>query len=340
MPALILVTPGICAGLRGERLRLVLPPEDGNGDEPTTREIPLRDIEHLVLTPHVSLSIPALAELMKLDIPVTIVRGDSERLIGCCVSIPKLSDTRIIQYRKSEDPAFARGIATAVIATKIRNQRRVLQRLAANRVEAVVASVLRRLEHAIGRAESVPAGCLGQLMGIEGAAASDYFNALSAFFPPEAPMRGRTRRPPLDPPNAVLSYGYALLAGEMTCAIFTEGLDPAIGFLHDPAENRAALALDLIEPFRPVVADALAVDLFSHHILDPEQHFQREAEGVHLNPEGRKRFHAQYERRMTRAFRENPASPPTTLRQCVRAQAAALKKALREEGEWTAFRMP
>ena len=268
MPALILVTPGIRAGLLGERLRIATPPEEGEGDEPLTREVPLRDIEHLTLTDRVSLSTPALAELLRRDIPVTIVRGDAERIVGCCLPLPKLSEARMTQYRKSEDPEFTRRVATTAIAAKIRNQRRVLQRLAANRVEAVVASVLRRLDQAVDRTEGVPAGRHDQLMGIEGAAASDYFDALSAFFPPEAPMRGRNRRPPRDPPNAVLSYGYALLASEMTCAIYTEGLDPAIGFLHDPAENRAALALDLIEPFRPVVSDALAVDLFSHHILD------------------------------------------------------------------------
>jgi len=339
VPSLILVTPGIRANLVSERLRVEIPPEEGES-EPRIRDIPLKDVEQLVIGERVHLSIPALSELLQRDISVAIVRGQSERIVGYCTPPPKMSVARLAQYRKSEDPAFTRDIAAGVVAAKIRNQRRVLQRLSANRAEGVVAAVLRRLEQAANRAAATPAGKLDELLGIEGAAASDYFEALAAFFPPDVPMNGRTRRPPRDPPNAVLSYGYAPLAAQLTGALTLDGLDPAIGFLHDPAERRAALALDLMEPFRPVIADALAVDLFSHRMLDPAEHFDREGDGVHLNAEGRKKFHGQYERRMTREFRIAPSDPPTTLRQCLRAQAFQMRQAILGEGEWQPYRMP
>ena len=158
------------------------------------------------------------------------------------------------------------------------------------------------------------------------------------------PLRGQEGRlswgPPADPPNAVLSYAYTILGGEMTCHLHAIGLDPVIGFFHEPVDRRPALALDLIEPFRAPVADALALDLFSHGQLQPGEHFESRDGGVFLNVDGRKRFHVAFERRMERTFRLRGSVEHTTLRKELQAQAMAVKMSLTDERPFAAFRMP
>lgn len=338
MAGLFLLTPGTRASLVSERIR-VQAPQGEEGEELSVQEIPLVEIEQVLLGEHAALTTPALAELLRRDIPV-LVMAAGFRLLGLCVPPPLLSTARIAQFRKSEDPDFVRHISATLVATKLRNQRRVLQRLASNRADVAVDDTLEALEQGARRAEKIAIGSVDELRGIEGASARRYFHALSSFFPPGAPMNGRSRQPPTDPPNAVLSYAYTIISAEMTCQMHAIGLDPAIGIYHEPADRRPALALDLMEPFRAPVADALALDLFSHGQLRPDEHFEARDGGTFLNLAGRKRFHAAYERRLERAFRRRDAVVHTTLRKEMQAQALALKMALVEERPFTAFRMP
>lgn len=339
MPGLIVMTPGASISLVGERLRVTVPPTDDD-TEPTRSDVHLHATDHVVITDRVSVTVPAIAELAARNIPVLIVAGLTHRIVALITPPPPLSPVRAAQYAALQDPARVAPLANAIVEAKIRNQRRVLQRLAARHAEILAQPTLDALQQLADRAAAVPPGGLDALLGIEGAAAAEYFRLLASFFPPHAPMNGRTRRPPRDAPNAVLSYGYTILAGEMTCAVLAAGLDPALGVYHDPAINRAALALDLIEPFRAPVADALALDLFSHHALDPEEHTHREGDAVYLNPAGRRKFHAAYERRMTRPFTPPGADTPTTLRDLLYAQARDFRRHLLGELSWTPFRMP
>lgn len=338
MAGIVVVTPGTKVSLVSERLR-VKPPPDADGEEQPARDVPLVDIDHVLLGEHAAMTTPALAELLRRGIPVLIV-SSGLRLLGLCVPPPTMSIARIAQFRKSEEPVFVRQIGATLVAAKLRNQRRVLQRLAANRADVSVGADLDALDQAASRAERIAPGEIDVLRGIEGAAARRYFDAFSGFFPPGAPMNGRSRQPPSDAPNAVLSYAYTILAAELTCHLHAIGLDPAIGFYHEPTDRRPALALDLMEPFRAPIADALALDLFSHAQLRPDEHFEKRDGGIFLNLEGRKRFHMAFERRMERAFRKPDAVEHTTLRKEVQAQAMATKMALTEDRPFTAFRMP
>ena len=175
--------------------------------------------------------------------------------------------------------------------------------------------------------------------GNEGAAAGTYFEAYGLFFPEHCPFERRSRRPPHNAANAVLSYGYTLMTAEMECAVYTAGLDPAVGFLHETEDRRPSLALDLIEPLRAPLADALALDLLTHGTLKPREHFEQRDGGVYLTRDGRKRFFVAYERRMNREFLCEQTGKRTTLRNEFRNQALGVKRAVLDREPFEPFRM-
>lgn len=332
MPTLCLTTPGVRASLVGGRLRI----ESPDGDPAAAREVPLHDIERAFVSDRCSLSTAGLAELLRREIPVVFTSW-GERVLGLCQPPAPHSVARIAHYRASLDPALTLALAIPLVEAKILNSRRVLQRLAANRTDTETNSVLLALEH-MARA-CLRASNLDTLRGHEGAASATYFQAYAAFFPDHAPFERRSRRPPHNAANAILSYTYTLLAAEAECQLHAIGLDPAIGFLHDPADRRASLALDLIEPFRAPVADAMALDLLSHGTLKPQTHFERFDGGIHLNIEGKKRFFVAYERRLEREFTSPRNGRRSTLRNEIHDSALAFKKALLDDEPFQPFLM-
>ncbi|MFT4228491.1 CRISPR-associated endonuclease Cas1 [Micropruina sp.] len=138
-----------------------------------------------------------------------------------------------------------------------------------------------------------------EIMGLEGAAAKAYFDGLRAILPSELAFRGRNRQPPLDVVNAALSYGYTVLLGECTSALVAAGLDPAIGNLHSEAGNRPALALDLMEEFRPLIVDQVVVQLCRARSLTGKHGTTTAGKpGVLLTKAGKEALLGSYERRM------------------------------------------
>lgn len=336
MPSLHLTTPGLHVRLEREQLLIVAPKENSDSEKPPEQVVHLRDIERVFVGEHTAISLACLAEFVRREVPVVILEGAGD-ILGFFERPAPLRIARRAQYRRAEDPAFRLAISSALVEAKILNQRRVLQRLAANREEAEITPQLLRLGHLAQ--DAVAARSLETLRGYEGTAAGLYFETYGSFFPPEAPFPGRSRRPPLDPPNAILSYCYTLLAAECEALLHTHGLDPAIGCYHEAAENRPALALDLIEPFRPVVADALALDLLSHQTLRPKLHFDWREGGCYLNTEGRRRFFVAYERKMERAFTSTHTARRTSLRREIEAQIQGFKQAILEDAMFEPFRM-
>jgi CRISPR-associated protein Cas1 len=137
--------------------------------------------------------------------------------------------------------------------------------------------------------------------GIEGCAAGAYFALLSRFFPADAPFPSRSRRPPRDEANALLSFAYTLLTNEFVASIRSHGLDVAAGFFHSKSDRAPALALDLMEPFRSPWADRLVLGLLNHRRIRVSDHFDpADIDGVYLNEEGRKIFFGAFEDMMAR----------------------------------------
>jgi CRISPR-associated protein Cas1 len=177
---------------------------------------------------------------------------------------------------------------------------------------------------------------LDELRGYEGASTARYFQAWAGFLPSEFPFERRSTRPPLNPVNACISFGSTVLYNETVAYLHGHGLDPALGLFHATEDGRWSLALDLIEPFRPVLVEALALDLFSHQILNPS-HFEARNGGVYLNEDGRKKFFLQYERRMERQFLSECVEHRTTLRQQLENQGLMLKSALDDPAKFEPF---
>lgn len=136
------------------------------------------------------------------------------------------------------------------------------------------------------------------LMGYEGSIARYYFQALGQLVPEEFRFSSRSRRPPKDRFNSMLSFGYTLLMNEFYTAIQNTGLHPYIGFLHTLKNDHPALASDLMEPWRPAIVDTLCLSLISHKIIQQELFDENEDGSVYLNRIGRKIFIREYERKM------------------------------------------
>lgn len=339
MPGLYLLTPGASVTLQREHLKIAVPPGDTAEQAEAVwvhYDVPLWDIEHVVMTEHINMTMPVVAELMSRDIPV-VITARGERILGLCLPPAPNAVSRLAQYRSSGEPGFALNLARLWVEAKILNARRVLQRLGANREQADVTGTLKELNalaEKAGRTDSVET-----LRGVEGAAAGAYFEALNGFFPPSCPFERRSRRPPHNAANALLSFTYTLMTAEMECQLHVVGLDPAVGFLHEPADRRPSLALDMIEPFRAPVADALALDLLNHGTLKSGEHFEKKEGGVYLNQEGRKKFFVAYERRMNREFLSDYTGERTSLRGEFRKQAVAVKQAIMDGNQFAPFLM-
>lgn len=336
MPSLFLTTPGTRISLVSERLHVEFPAANGDSEPPPPREIPLFDIEHVVVDERTHVTMPALCECLRRAIPIVLL-ARNQSVLGLCQPPAGSALVRLIQHRRAGEAGFALAVASTLVEAKIQNSRRVLQRLAANREDRAITPGLDELEHL--RRRCVDAPSLDTLRGYEGAAAARYFDLYARFFPADAPFPERSRRPPLDPPNAILSFAYTLLATESEAQLHAAGLDPALGFLHEPDDGRPSLALDLIEPFRAPVADGLALDLLGHQVVKPQDHFERRDGGCFLNLEGRRRFFTTYERRLDREFTSEQHGQRTSLRGEMRRQVASLKRALRENEAFEPFLM-
>ena len=342
MPTLYLTTPGTRAHLTSQHLEVELPADrsgatDGEADipRPLHRRIPLHDIEQVVVETTTALTLAALAAFAERSVPVVIVRPNGHAVALCLPPAPDLP-TRLAHYQSRLTSGFSLALARQLVEAKIANARRLLQRLASNRQQPAPSAV-HRLEH--HRVSTLTATSVESCRGYEGTSAGAYFDALATFFPSHAPFERRSRRPPHNPANALLSFGYSLLTHETTTALHAAGLDPALGYLHEPETGRPSLALDLIESFRAPVADGLALDLLNHGTVHPTNHFEPREGGIYLNDEGRRRYYTAYERRMDRPFTSDLTGERTTLRDQIRRQLYSLKRLLLTQGTFEPFIM-
>jgi len=202
------------------------------------------------------------------------------------------------QFRRADDRPFCLAVARSIVSTKVRNQRTLLKR---NHEEPPRTSLdaLKRFADQALRAEA-----LDELLGIEGNAARIYFAALPGMIKLEDDaeriefdFRTRNRRPPRDPVNALLSFAYSLLTRDFTIACHVVGFDPFMGFYHQPRFGRPALALDLMEGFRPLVADSAVLTAINTRMVQPSD-FIRVGGAVAMTNGGRKALIRAYEQRI------------------------------------------
>ena len=206
------------------------------------------------------------------------------------------------QYRIADDPAVSCRYACGFILGKVYNARWVLERATRDHPQRVPVERLKEISSQLAASlmRIRECGTLEELRGLEGEAAQRYFDGFDSLILQQRTdfaFTGRSRRPPLDPINAVLSFAYTLLARECAAALQSVGLDPYVGFLHRPCPGRSSLALDLMEELRPVCADRFVLSCINQKIVTGK-HCQRQDSGaVWLTDEGRKAFLSAWQKR-------------------------------------------
>jgi len=341
MPTAAILQPEARVRLHREHLEVVGRDDTSPDTDTLLREIPLRDLERLILAETVQITSQAVGAVLRRDIPVVWLGGSGQFLGGYMPASPAHGQARLTQYQRTLDSTFVLRTAGRVVAAKVYNQRRILQRLLANRAAesdpdiagAATLTWLESLLATVGTARDV-----AELMGFEGTAAARYFQQWGTFLPEAFPFERRSTRPPLNAVNACISFAATLLYHEMVAACHVHGLDPALGCLHRTENGRWSLALDLMEPFRPCLVDALALDCFSHQILN-QDHFEPRNGGCYLNENGRRKFILQYERRMERQFLSEHTGHRTNLRQQVDQQAVLFKGSFEDPERFEPFLM-
>jgi CRISPR-associated protein Cas1 len=238
------------------------------------------------------------------------------------------------QYRRADDPVFSALVAQTVVTAKVANCRTVLQRAARDhpdvpgcqQVEAAadeLARVLRRLESPLD---------LDTVRGAEGDAARSYFEVFDhlivaqkdSFF-----FHERTRRPPLDNVNALLSFVYTLVTHDARCALESVGLDPQVGYLHRDRPGRPSLALDMIEELRPFLADRLVLSLVNRRQVQAKGFVRSETGGVTMDDDTRKVVLVAYQERKNEELRHPFLGEDTTVGMLVHLQALLFARFLR-----------
>lgn len=238
---------------------------------------------------------------------------------------------RRAQYRAAADEHSARELAKAFVSAKIANMRVSLLRASRRVPDPAVTSAAETL--AITRLVLGDAASYDQVLGHEGSASREYFRAWRQIIGDNWGFTARERRPPPDPVNAMLSFGYTLLVQEAVAALEAAGLDSAVGFLHRARWGRPSLALDLMEEFRPVIVDTVVMRCVSTGIVRPEEFTITPDVGCRMNARARQAFLAAYERRMLTVFTHESAGRRVSYRAGLGLQARALAKALLEPAD-------
>jgi CRISPR-associated protein Cas1 len=317
---LVVQTPGAQIGQRGDELLVSVKGED-------VRKLPGQQVRAIYCYGAVQITAQAVSTCLELGIDVSYF-SPAGRFLGMLGGLPASGvDARRGQYRLFEMPGVRLQLAREVIRAKIHNQRVMLMRNGdvPDRVTSLMASF---------RDSTESARDLTALLGVEGSAAALYFEQFESMLKQrdnwKFDWRGRNRRPPRDPVNALLSLGYSMLAKELTGVCYSVGLDPFLGFMHQPRYGRPALALDLMEEFRPLIADSVAISLINRGELGPED-FIKSANGMFLTDKGRRPFWEGWFRRLDTEVSHPEFSYKMAYRRMLEVQARQLWRFVRGE---------
>lgn len=326
---LYLTTPDTYLRLDNDTLRVEV-------DHETRLRVPLHHLSAVVCFGHIGLSAPLMHRLAEEGIALVLLDDNGRfkaRLEGAVSGNVML---RQAQFQRVADATFTLDMARACVAGKIKNTRQVLLRGAREAKSDDEAKTLARLADDLAASlRALPAAAsLDALRGLEGEAARQYFSGLSLLVRPDQreafAMDGRTRRPPRDRFNAVLSFLYAMWMNDCRSALEAAGLDPQVGFLHALRPGRAALALDLMEEFRPW-SDRLALTLINRGQLAANYFVLREGGGVSLQPDARKTVVVAYQERKKDEINHPLLAQSVPLGLVPLVQARLLARALRDD---------
>lgn len=299
------------------------------------QEVRLNEVCQLNLMGNIQVSTQAIQSLCSAEIPVCYF-SQGGWFYGITSGLTtKNVFLRQSQFRLATEEWFALRLAKKLVAGKIRNQRVMLMR----NHEEPPKLVLDQMREMADRAEMCDS--LEELLGIEGNGARLYFGDFNGMIKQESAesdfsfdFASRNRRPPRDPVNALLSLAYSLLSKDLTVACAAVGFDPMMGFYHQPRFGRPALALDLMEPFRPLIAESAVLNAINTRMVNAKD-FVRAGRAVALTPSGRRGFFQAYEARMDTLVTHPIFGYRVSYRRLLEVQARLLAKVL--EGELSEY---
>lgn len=301
-----------------------------SGDELTVkksgqvvRHVKLIDVAQVSVFGNVLVTAQALREVTAAGIPICHFSYGGWFHALTTGLVHKNVELRMAQFAVAADPARSLEFAREFVVGKVKNCRTLLRR----HCEDDGKQALSQLSDWAGKAAKT--GSAESLLGLEGMAAKVYFAGFAKLLRggEEFNIEGRNRRPPRDPVNALLSFVYALLVKELTLVLHAVGFDPMLGFYHRPRYGRPSLALDLAEPFRPLIADSTVLTLVNNGEVAPAD-FVRRAGGVALTDAGRRAVIAAFERRLDTLVTHPLFGYQVSYRRVLEVQARLLGRAV------------
>ena len=329
---LFVTTDGAAVLCDGETLKVRV-------EEETKLRLPIHLLSGLVCFGPIYVSPAAMALCAENEVAVSFLSMGGRFLAKVVGPISGNVLLRREQYRRADDAAFSARVSRLLIGAKLLNCRTGLQRSLRDRPDQAGAA---RLEAGVQRLQALLlrlpglGPSLDVLRGLEGEAARGYFEVFDDLIVARKELfrwQGRSRRPPLDRVNALLSFLYTLLAHDVRSALEVVGLDPAVGYLHEERPGRPSLALDLMEELRPVLADRLALSLINRQQLGEKDFRQSESGGVYLNDAGRKVVLTAYQTRKQETLKHPFLGEETTYGLLMYVQALLFARFLRGDLE-------
>ena len=313
---LYVLEPGNRVGLSAETLQV-------RDDEGVKAEMPLVEAAGISLFGNVQISSQALRAVLGRDVPVFFLSYGGW-LSGYARSANDHSlDLRSAQHELARDAEQSLRLARAFVFGKVRNQRTMVRRALGSSARAAL-QALSLMDDRIQTASNSES-----LLGFEGSAARLYFEAFGEMLRIQTgfEVTGRTRRPPTDPVNAMLSFGYAMLTKEALAAVVAVGFEPGLGFYHRVRAGRPSLALDLMEEFRPLIVDSTVLSVINAREIRAS-HFDRRGKAIILTQEGRKIFIGAIERRLRSTVVHPTFGYTLTYRRALHVQARLLARTI------------
>jgi CRISPR-associated protein Cas1 len=315
MSVLYVTQPDALLSKKYEAFIVSLKQEDGTWKK---HQVPAQTVEEVVLMGNPQPTGEALTYALELGVPVHYLSSFGKYLGTILPGYSRNGQLRLAQYALHNNTTQRLALVKAIVTGKIRNQYAILYRY-------------RQSDNSLQdwKKQVQAQTTLDQVRGIEGMAAREYFSHWQNMLGDPWTFPGRRRRPPTDPANALLSFAYGLLRVQVTAAAHMAGLDPYIGYLHETTRGQPAMVLDLMEEFRPLVADSTVLSMISHKELKLDD-FEESLGAYRLKDSGRKQFLEAWERKMTAEFKHPTFGYRCCYRRAIELQARLLARHLQE----------
>jgi len=322
--------------IEGEALRVQFPAERVSKRAGKVVRVPLAKVEQVMVLGDITLTTPALHALLERRIAVHYLSARGRSYGALTADWGKNSSVRLAQYALFGDVTRRFMIAQQCVAGKLLNMRTTLLRYARSREESAelqeAARTIRGCLRAITRL-SVPNEVdladrmhgFGPLLGLEGSASAAYYSVFASLLKGEWGFAGRVKRPPTDPINALLSFGYTVRTNQIVSLVHAVGLDPGLGVLHQPGFGKPALALDLIEAFRPIIVDSVIITMVNTGQITVKD-FDAEVGAYRLKDDARRAFLEKLAVRLSERVQHPVFGYQTSYRRCIELQARLFAK--------------